>query len=130
MCYTAPLQIKVTASYIEVGAGITLTRLQDLLLELVKTQPAHRTRGFAAAVEQLRWFAGRQIRNVGTLGGNIATASPISDLNPLWMAFNAVFKLVAQGRRVREVPASKFFLAYRCAASASAQYVGGLSQVD
>jgi xanthine dehydrogenase/oxidase len=107
------LQIKVTDRGLEVGAGVTLTRLQELLLQQTAKQPPHKTRGFAAAAEQLRWFAGRQIRNVGTLGGNIATASPISDLNPLWMAFGAVFRLASQGRRVREVHASKFFLGYR-----------------
>jgi xanthine dehydrogenase/oxidase len=107
------LQIKVTDRGLEVGAGVTLTRLQDLLLQQIAKQPPHKTRGFAAAAEQLRWFAGRQIRNVGTLGGNIATASPISDLNPLWMAFGAVFRVASQGRRVREVPAAKFFLGYR-----------------
>uniref|UniRef100_A0A383W3H7 xanthine dehydrogenase n=1 Tax=Tetradesmus obliquus TaxID=3088 RepID=A0A383W3H7_TETOB len=106
-------QIKVTDRGIEVGAGVTLTRLQELLLQQAAKQPPHKTRGFAAAAEQLRWFAGRQIRNTGTLGGNIATASPISDLNPLWMAFGVVFRLASQGRRVREVPASKFFLGYR-----------------
>ncbi|WIA42814.1 hypothetical protein OEZ86_008746 [Tetradesmus obliquus] len=106
-------QIKVTDRGIEVGAGVTLTRLQELLLQQAAKQPPHKTRGFAAAAEQLRWFAGRQIRNTGTLGGNIATASPISDLNPLWMAFGAVFRLASQGRRVREVPAWKFFLGYR-----------------
>lgn len=55
---------------------------------------------------------GRQIRNTGTLGGNIATASPISDLNPLWMAFAATFTVIsAEGTRT--LPASKFFLGYR-----------------
>jgi len=33
-----------------------------------------------------RWFAGNQIRNVSAIGGNIVTGSPISDLNPIWMA--------------------------------------------
>jgi xanthine dehydrogenase/oxidase len=112
-CVFVLLQIKLTDRGLEVGAGVTLTRLQELLQQQITKQPPHKTRGLAAAAEQLRWFAGRQIRNVGTLGGNIATASPISDLNPLWMAFGAVFRLASQGRRVREVPAAKFFLGYR-----------------
>ena len=33
-----------------------------------------------------RWFAGKQIRNVAAVGGNIMTGSPISDLNPIFMA--------------------------------------------
>ena len=39
-----------------------------------------------AIIQQLRWFAGPQIRSVASLGGNIATASPISDLNPILAA--------------------------------------------
>jgi len=35
---------------------------------------------------QLRWFAGTPIRNVAAIGGNVANASPISDLNPVLMA--------------------------------------------
>lgn len=45
---------------------------------------------FAAIHKQLKYFAGRQIRNVGTPAGNLATASPISDLNPVFVASNAI----------------------------------------
>lgn len=38
---------------------------------------------FAAMLKQLKYFAGRQIRNVDTPAGNLVTASPISDLNPV-----------------------------------------------
>lgn len=38
---------------------------------------------------QLRWFASNQIRNVASLAGNLATASPISDLNPVLVALGA-----------------------------------------
>uniref|UniRef100_A0A182KGR2 FAD-binding PCMH-type domain-containing protein n=1 Tax=Anopheles christyi TaxID=43041 RepID=A0A182KGR2_9DIPT len=34
----------------------------------------------------LHWFAGKQIRNVASVGGNIMTGSPISDLNPIFTA--------------------------------------------
>jgi len=34
----------------------------------------------------LHWFAGKQIRNAAAIGGNIMTGSPISDLNPIFMA--------------------------------------------
>jgi len=46
----------------------------------------YKTRSLKAVVQQLRWFAGTQIRNVASVGGNIGTASPISDLNPVWVA--------------------------------------------
>lgn len=47
-----------------------------------------------AIVECLKWFAGHQIRSVATVGGNLANASPISDLNPIWMATQAKFEIM------------------------------------
>lgn len=47
-----------------VGAGVTLTTLEEVLKQQVASQPPHKTRGFAAAAEQLRWFAGAQATSV------------------------------------------------------------------
>lgn len=55
-----------------------------------------------------------QIRNTASLGGNIATGSPISDLNPIWMASRTTFSIAGQGSPPRTVPARTFFLGYRC----------------
>ncbi|KAG5679787.1 hypothetical protein PVAND_009325 [Polypedilum vanderplanki] len=37
----------------------------------------------------LHWFSGTQVRNVASIGGNIVTSSPISDLNPILLAAGA-----------------------------------------
>ena len=66
----------------------------------------------AAAASMLRWFASTQIRNGASLGGNLATASPISDMNPLLVACGATL-LLASPRGTREVKCSDFFLNYR-----------------
>jgi len=67
---------------------------------------------FAAAAHLLRWFASTQIRNGACLGGNLATASPISDMNPLLAACRADLVLrSAEGSRT--VPAKTFFVGYR-----------------
>ena len=47
--------------------------------------------------------AGVQIRNTASVGGNIVTGSPISDMNPLYMAARAVFVVGGQGTLEREV---------------------------
>ena len=39
-----------------------------------------------AVLQMVNWFAGDQIRNVASIGGNIMTSSPISDLNQIWLA--------------------------------------------
>ncbi len=106
-------QVAVTEEGLHIGAGVTLTQLMELLRVQAAAQPAHRTSALKALAEQLRWFAGLQIRNVATLGGNIITASPISDLNPLWIAANATFVVVAKGGAERCISASEFFVGYR-----------------
>lgn len=107
--------VAVSSEAVTFGASVTLARLGDVLRAQIASRPAHETRGFAAIVEQLRWFAGRQIRNVSSIGGNVCTGSPISDLNPLWMALGATFVTAASARPElrRRVPAREFFLGYR-----------------
>lgn len=48
------------------------------------------------------------------MGGNIVTGSPISDVNPLYMAMGAVFTVQGHGTEARQIPATDFFLGYRC----------------
>jgi xanthine dehydrogenase/oxidase len=47
------------------------------------------------------------------IGGNICTASPISDLNPLWMAAGAKFRITDCRGNIRTVLAENFFQGYR-----------------
>eukprot|EP00873_Tetraselmis_striata_P035166 jgi/Tetstr1/455430/TSEL_042261.t1 len=95
------------------GASTTLSNLMDTCKHLIATRPAHQTSTCHAIINQLHWFAGTQIRNTASIGGNVCTGSPISDLNPIWMAAGAVFTVAGEGSGEREVPASKFFISYR-----------------
>mmetsp|Transcript_340 Transcript_340/g.927 ORF Transcript_340/g.927 Transcript_340/m.927 type:complete len:1681 (+) Transcript_340:130-5172(+) len=49
----------------------------------------------------LRWFATTQIRNTGCLGGNLATGSPISDMNPILACMDAMLILSCLARAVK-----------------------------
>ena len=62
--------------------------------------------------EWLALFASPLIRNRATLGGNLATASPIGDSAPLLMALDASVRIAGQAGR-RTVPLASFFTAYR-----------------
>jgi xanthine dehydrogenase small subunit len=60
----------------------------------------------------LAQFASPLIRNRATLGGNLATASPIGDAAPLLLAMDAAVEVAgAAGRRT--VPLSSYFTGYR-----------------
>ncbi len=59
-----------------------------------------------------------QIRNLGTIGGNVCTASPIGDTLPVLLALDA--DLVVRSRRGRRrIAAAEFFLDYRRTALAA-----------
>lgn len=105
--------VQVSERGVTFGASVTLTRLLQTCKQLVKDRPAHQVSGFKAIAEQLRWFAGTQIRNAASIGGNVCTASPISDLNPLWVATNSVFTCIGEGTSERQVAAKDFYLGYR-----------------
>jgi xanthine dehydrogenase small subunit len=62
--------------------------------------------------EWLELFASPLIRNRATLGGNLATASPIGDAAPLLLALDARVRIAGRGGR-RTMPLSSFFTGYR-----------------
>jgi len=61
--------------------------------------------------EMMRRFASKQVRNMGTLGGNIANGSPIGDTPPALIALGATLVL-QRGSATRELPLEDFFIAY------------------
>jgi xanthine dehydrogenase/oxidase len=107
--------IKETSEGVEFGASVTINNLQAHLqrdLSAYDTPSQHLAK---AILSQIHWFAGTQIRNVATLAGNICTASPISDLNPVWQAAAGVHLTVAShgAKEGRRVDGAKFFTGYR-----------------
>lgn len=62
--------------------------------------------------ELLRRLGSKQIRNLGTVGGNIANGSPIGDGMPPLIALNARIVL-RSATDTRELPLEDFFIEYR-----------------
>ncbi|MFI8416361.1 xanthine dehydrogenase small subunit [Serratia sp. NPDC078593] len=94
-----------------IGAGATLSQLYPLLTDY-----------HPAFGELLQRFAAQQIRNQGTLAGNIANASPIGDIAPVLLALNATLML-RRGGQQRELPLSAFFLDYRQTALQPGEFI-------
>jgi len=65
-----------------------------------------------ALVEAAATIGAAQIQNRGTLGGNIANASPAGDTLPILLAADAMI-LVGGQRGEREIAAKDFFVGYR-----------------
>jgi len=108
-------QITDHGDRIEIGAGVTYT---DAYQNIEKLHPA-----FARMVRRL---GSTQIRNSGTIGGNIANGSPIGDSMPVLMALGATLKLQSKAGN-REMLLEDFFLAYRKTALASGEFVASVT---
>lgn len=104
-------QVEVGAEYIEIGAA---TPLSDCYAALSQEYP-----DFG---ELLHRFASLQIRNQGTLGGNIGNASPIGDAPPLLIALGAQVVL-RQGNRSRTLAIEDYFLDYKVTARQEAEFI-------
>ena len=85
---------------IEIGAGVTYSRL----LPIIAAE-------YPDFGEILRRLGSTQIRNCGTMGGNIANGSPIGDSPPPLIALGARLVL-RRGKDRREVPLESYFIAY------------------
>lgn len=94
------------------AANTPLTEL-EAICKKVFAKLGKRAMALEALRRQLRYFAGRQIRNVASLAGNIATASPISDASPVLIAAGATLEVVSKKSGSMCLPMSDFFLAYR-----------------
>jgi len=72
--------------------------------------------------ELLQRFASLQIRNQGTLGGNIGNASPIGDSPPLLIALNAQLVL-CKGAESRTLALEDYFIDYRVTARQDSEFI-------
>jgi xanthine dehydrogenase small subunit len=82
-----------------------------------------------ALAELWRRFAGRQVRNAGTVTGNIANGSPIGDLAPALIALDAGVNL-RRGAERRVVPLDDFFLAYGKQDRRPGEYISSVDVPD
>ncbi|TDG48374.1 hypothetical protein AWZ03_005119 [Drosophila navojoa] len=96
------------------GAAVSIMEIDTYLRKRIEELPETQTRLFQCVVDMLHYFAGKQIRNVACLGGNIMTGSPISDMNPILTAAGARLEVasLAGGRRSVHMGAG-FFTGYR-----------------
>lgn len=82
------------------GAGVTYSEAEEAMLAHYPHLGAYWNR-----------IAGPQVRNMGTIGGNIANGSPIGDMPPVLMALGARI-ILRKGAERREVLLDDFFIDY------------------
>lgn len=91
------------ASVLRIGSGTTFTDLRsnDLI-----------AREFPLIAQTASWTGSIANQNRGTLGGNIANASPAADTPPALLAYDAEIELIST-RGVRTLPYREFHLGYK-----------------
>ena len=93
--------IKNNNEYIEVGASTPLIEFESYIKKY-----------YPDFAEILKRYGSVQIRNVATIAGNIATASPIGDCLPLLLSLNA--KIVLHDlKKTKILFLDSFFISYR-----------------
>ena len=100
-------RIEIADDRISIGAGVTYSAFQSVISEKLPQLAEYWDR-----------IGGAQVRNAGTIGGNIANGSPIGDTPPVLIALGAEITLNRGGKR-RRLPLEAFFVDYgkqdRCA---------------
>jgi CO/xanthine dehydrogenase FAD-binding subunit len=99
---------------VRLGAGVTYTRM---IAELADVLP-----GLAIAA---RTVGSPQIRNRGTIGGNLGSASPAGDCHPVLLAAGAEVEL-ASATGTRRVPADQFFTGPKQSALRPSELIGAV----
>ena len=93
-------RIDESAGALTLGAAVRYSEAREALARL------HPDLG-----ELVRRIGGVQVRNAGTIGGNIANGSPIGDMPPALIALGAELTL-RRGSERRTIPLEDFFLSY------------------
>ena len=93
-------KIEVSDAGLLVGACVTYSDFQHLI-----------SRHFPQMAEYWNRIGGEQVRNMGTIGGNIANGSPIGDTPPPLIALGSTITL-RRGNSRRTLALEEFFLEY------------------
>ena len=103
--------IKKNKKYIEIGATTPLIEFES---EIIKHYPDFK--------DILERYGSVQIRNVATIAGNIATASPIGDTLPLLLALNAKI-VISNSKNDKILYLKDFFINYRKTKLKNGQFI-------
>ena len=103
---------------IRIGAGVSYTEAAPVLLRV-----------FPHLEEYWSRIAGWQVRNAGTVGGNIANGSPIGDTPPVLIALGARVVL-RKGAERRELALEDFFIDYGKQDRAPGEFVEASAVVE
>lgn len=107
--------ITETQDTYSIGASVTYTELESFFA--ARSQPL---------VSLLHRLGSRQIRNCGTIGGNLANGSPIADMPPILICWDATLELCSSSGQKRAVGMNEFYRGYRQTVLQDDEYIAGI----
>jgi len=96
---------------LRIGAAVTYSEAEPAIIA-----------AYPDLQELLERLGSKQIRNKGTLGGNIANGSPIADMPPVLIALGASLVL-RLGEKSRLINIEDFYLGYKNTALQTSEYI-------
>ncbi len=105
-------EIEFAPGHIEIGAAVTYTELEEAFAEIAPE-----------LVRMLARLGSRQIRNRGTVGGNIGNASPIADMPPFLLVMDARLVIRDADGNSRDERLHEFYREYRKTTLRSGEYI-------
>jgi len=106
--------IRKSPDHLYCGSAVTLNQLKDVSKDW-----------FPAIYEACSVFGSKQIREMATIGGNLATASPIGDLPPVLAAYNTEVVIVS-ANDARMIPVDQFICGYRRTSLKNGEIIKGI----
>lgn len=112
-------QIKVNGDQVTLGGSVTVTQLMEHPFLLERIPQWHRF---------LKLISSTPIRNIGTIAGNLANASPIGDFTAILLALNTQITLLdTQIQTSRNLPLRSFYLGYKTLDKAPSEIISQMT---
>ncbi|MBV8629667.1 MAG: xanthine dehydrogenase family protein subunit M [Silvibacterium sp.] len=109
-------EIVEDGGWISIGGGCSFTQ--------IRRHPGIQ-KHFPIVAQCASWTGGIANQNRGTLGGNLANASPAADSPPALFAYGAELELIS-ARGKRRIPYEEFHLGYKKTALAADELIGAV----
>jgi xanthine dehydrogenase small subunit len=103
--------ITTTEESLELGAAVTYSQANDCLVDL-----------YPDLAELIERLGSLQVRNQGTIAGNIGNASPIGDMPPVLIALGAEL-ILRRGKETRRVAVEDYFVKYKVTILQTSEFI-------
>ena len=104
-------EVKISETTLSIGAAVTYTACFEAI-----------SHEYPAWGEMILRLGSLQVRNLGTLGGNIGNASPIGDMPPVLIALDSEITL-RQGSTERQISVEDYFVDYKVTSQKKSEFI-------